>query len=346
MTTKQSTTFEVANVSEGKPYNIDYTSVPVELATRVGQKLNFEAFSQNTPLLRLWASSNALIDLVQASFADHIPLVLTPDAIWTTIAQSVANHINIYSDKLRSKLVDWQGKREILVERDDFVKGNPDNDWESVFGEFSKKIEESVGDRVHGYVNNRFSTTSDLEAVAHAVTVMDAFKSYFKYTVGTMCGIPRITLEGTHEDWTQLLESVNQLEKLDSYLNVWLDHVKVIATKFADASQGIVDTEWWNSFFKLDNISGGPFINGHITKLFAYLVNGGRLELNRTLTKESCWGLKGDQFPTSVSKAPVLWKYYDQEFSLDFIAGIAGVGYSEEENTVRPAYGWAIAEKE
>ena len=347
MATKQSTTFEVANVKEGTPYTTKLTSVPVQISSRVGEKLNFEAFS-NQPLLAGNTTSNALIDLVQCSFANHIPLVLTPDAIWTTIAQGVANHINLNTEKLRKKLVSWQGKREIFIERNDFVKSSPENDWEGLFTEFSNKVEENVGEKVYDYVNNEFSTTTALEAAAHAITVMGAFKEFFQYTCGTMCGIPRITLEGTTQDWEKMLVSVDNLVLLDADLHPWINQVKLILEQFANASQGIVDRTWWNSFFKENNMSGGPYINGHVVKLFPYLRGSKNLFLNSSLDKDpSDWSsITGDQFPTSVAKAPVLWKYYNQEFNLEFIAGIVGIGYSEKENLVRPSFGWAVAEKE
>jgi hypothetical protein len=44
---------------------------------------------------------------------------------------------------------------------------------------------------------------------------MDAMKSFFEYSVSTMCGIPEITLEGTPEDWRKIEEKTKALAKYD-----------------------------------------------------------------------------------------------------------------------------------
>ncbi len=52
------------------------------------------------------------------AFADHRPLVLSPDMIWLAIVQGVATHVNLNSEKLRGDFVEHEGKAEILVRRD------------------------------------------------------------------------------------------------------------------------------------------------------------------------------------------------------------------------------------
>jgi len=66
----------------------------------------------------------------------------------------------------------------------------------SVFAEFSVQIEENTGADLLELVTGDFSTTTAVEKAAFQVTLMDAMKSYFTYSVTTLCGIPEITLEG------------------------------------------------------------------------------------------------------------------------------------------------------
>ena len=96
-------TFEVANVKQAtvKPSN----RVPAEQALRkqLPPKPKIEAWSQTmntegkTDLLQY--DGNCLIGTVGQCFAEHRPLVLSPDMIWLTILQGFANHINLDPEK-------------------------------------------------------------------------------------------------------------------------------------------------------------------------------------------------------------------------------------------------------
>ena len=46
-----------------------------------------------------------LLAAVFTAFSQHRPLTLTPDAVWLTIAQGVAQHMTIHGERLRSRLL-------------------------------------------------------------------------------------------------------------------------------------------------------------------------------------------------------------------------------------------------
>src|SRR5512138_81120 len=52
-----------------------------------------------------------LLGAVGRAFAEHRPLVLSPDAVWLTIAQGVATHVRLHAEELRPRLVGHQGRR-------------------------------------------------------------------------------------------------------------------------------------------------------------------------------------------------------------------------------------------
>jgi hypothetical protein len=76
------------------------------------------------------------------AFMDHRPLCLSPEIIWLMICQGVANHINANSKELRPRIVSHQGKITIHVQRDEFVKGSPENPWAEALEEFTSKVRE------------------------------------------------------------------------------------------------------------------------------------------------------------------------------------------------------------
>ncbi|QDF01990.1 DUF4419 domain-containing protein [Myxococcus xanthus] len=58
-----------------------------------------------------------LLAAVHTAFAEHRPLVLSPDAIWLTMAQGVAQHIRLNGESLRDRLVRHEGRKKLTVER-------------------------------------------------------------------------------------------------------------------------------------------------------------------------------------------------------------------------------------
>ncbi|EXX78190.1 uncharacterized protein OCT59_014011 [Rhizophagus irregularis] len=70
-------------------------------------------------------------------------------------------------------------------------------------------------------------------------------KAYFSYTGCTFCGIPKITLEGTLEDWTKLQEKVVQLPQLDLDIDFWLDRLDPVVWKLVETYKGEIDEKVW-----------------------------------------------------------------------------------------------------
>src|SRR5262249_41686527 len=117
---------------------------------------------------------------LQRAFMQHRPLCLSPDMIWLLLCQGVAHHINVHAESLRSRMVQHQGKVQIEVRRDDFVKGSPENPWGEVIDEFSTQVRGHIGS-AHDLFIPRFSTTGPTERIAAEIVLLDAVQSYFEY---------------------------------------------------------------------------------------------------------------------------------------------------------------------
>jgi len=59
--------------------------------------------------------------------------------IWLQILQGLANHVNANAEALRHHFVSHDGKKLIEIKRDEFVKGDPDNDWEGALLNFQPR---------------------------------------------------------------------------------------------------------------------------------------------------------------------------------------------------------------
>ena len=290
---------------------------------------------------------------VHTAYAYHFPLEISPDMVWLLIAQGFATHINENAEALRAQFVDFDGKKNIDIRRDHFQKGRVENDWEGVFPEFCDKIGNHVGDELTTLVTTEFSTTTIVEKAAFQVTLMDAMEAYFTYSVTTACGIPEITLTGTKEDWESIKERAQLLAPYE--LDWWLDDLLPILDEFSNAAGGKVKAKFWKSIYKLTGLgSGNPYVSGWFAKLFPYLKYGNTYTKNPSLNpdqnpdfnEEEVWrSIETDNFPSGLSQVDFIWRYFNDSYKMEFVAGFIGFAQDEETLTLRPEINWAVVDK-
>jgi pimeloyl-ACP methyl ester carboxylesterase len=81
------------------------------------------------PALPVLAPSGVhpLLDAVGRAFADHRPHVRSPDAVWLTIAQGVAQHVRLHAEELRPRLVSHAGRKRLAVVLDGSMPRDADS---------------------------------------------------------------------------------------------------------------------------------------------------------------------------------------------------------------------------
>ncbi|MEN9360669.1 MAG: hypothetical protein RL095_2204 [Verrucomicrobiota bacterium] len=320
------------------------TQSPQELfAQLAGKDLEASGGFDGQELLADTSAPNAFVQAAHLSFAEHRPLVLTPDCIWLLINQMAARRILAAPEECRAALTrnpQSAGKEELIVRRDNFILGSPNNDWRGVFAEFESKIEERcpkpsfVSDFSHP-----FSSSSVDTVAARRVTLMKGFSAYYTYTVATLCGIPEIRLEGKPEDWDWIRDHVDDLKllKMDAQVAV----LKPILEQFCAASRGQVDPAFWQSFYKFESESGGPFITGWIMvflrdeiSFFAHLREE-KIDWRSSLQKHR---IAFASVPRGDVVQDFKWDYLGKELKMQFRAGFLGV--SQDGITLRPEISW------
>ncbi|XP_077977172.1 uncharacterized protein LOC144432769 [Glandiceps talaboti] len=367
ITKNKGVTFPVSDVEVCKT-PIPPTSYMKSVTPRLKQKVE-SCFYGNSNIVS-HGNLHALVASVHDAFHDHYPIVLSPDMIWLCIMQGLSIHINENAEKMRKYFVEHEGKKEIRVRRDDFVKGSATNPWPEVFSEFSDKIKDEIGDNTYSLITPDFTTTGPLEKAVTDIVLMEAMKSYFKYTMWSFCGIPSVTLEGTTEDWISIRERTAKLAHYD--LGWWTTHLLPVLDQFINASKGEVDKSFWSSIYKMNDESDGTYITGWIVTLFPYIsyetfgdksfnpqapfdrVRGPTYTVfaqNQWLSKWSedlkpfrRGGLRTDIIPSGLSAAPYIWEYFDESFKMKFIGGFMGVSQDTESLALRPELGWAVVE--
>jgi Domain of unknown function (DUF4419) len=357
-TTFPQVTFAVDPVQVGHellPTEKAYASVDKLLGTHVEACDNYHVDVVEQP------GFHSLIAAAHLAYQHHLSLVLSPDAIWLTLAQGLANHINNNAEELRSHFVPHQGKAKIKVRRDDFVRGSPENPWPEMWPQFSEKIK--IGSDSHALILSDFSTTGATERAASEVVLMDCMQSYFSYECITLCGIPQITLEGTVEDWEKIHQRVGRLEQYD--LKWWTDDLLQITSEFIAAAKGCPNPSFWQAIYKQRDGSGGPFTQGWLVRLLPYLkqqeyklaregdhrsgyLTPWKTDLKNSLlgqpfvSRQRMGGITDDQLPSSASQVPFLWNCLGQNHEYQFVAGVLTVEQDKTNRALRPRIGWAV----
>lgn len=296
-----------------------------------------------------WVGTDVLYKCIVDAYADHRPLILSPDMIWLVLFQAFSHHISIEPEKYRDRFVSHKGKKDIMIVTDQNLLSE-NADWESVINSFIEKIlQDTKGKHVKKFIQD-FTTTGKVERIATQMTVMDVVKAYYIYTsCFVACGIPKITLEGTTADWENLLERVSVFEEFG--LSDWVSELRSILKEFINASKGDINLIFWKSIVRKWNIGslrmpscggGSPSkFNGWFLKLFPYDEDGKYYKdayyMSTSLLPEI---VRVDM--NFVVHNPITGD--NKHYPMELIAGFVGIEENEETKALRPKIGWMVKE--
>lgn len=337
-----STTFSVSDVKLSKD-RLKSTTLGASLKVVLNALDEPEASGSNATNL-VTSNCHGFVQAVHTAFDAHLPLTLAPDDVWLCIAQGFANHVNANAETLRKRFVDHEGKAVIRIQRNEFVKGSPTNNWTGAFTEFSDQIGTYIGKKRDLLVSD-FSTTGPIERAASEIVLMDAMQQFFDYRCRTMCGFPSITLLGTVSDWEDVRQRASTLAEYDC--SWWTDQLVPVLDEFVASAKGTVHKSFWESFYKRGAGSGGPYVTGLINTLFPYLDSKPNRYIDKCAERlgSMCGGPNPEDMGTGLSVAPFLWEYHSAEIPMELLGGFVGVA-QDEEGGLRPATGWAVREPE
>ena len=137
--------------------------------------------------------------------------------------------------------MNFLGKKNLSVK---IVSYNDVNKYQKdIIKDFCEQISENIGKELIDILTPNFSTSNENSIIAGKVSIMSAFKNFFDYDVYDIsCGIPYILLEGSLNDWENILNKLKFLSKYDFYIkNMEKDIIEIINTK-----KGKIDLEFWS----------------------------------------------------------------------------------------------------
>ena len=117
-----------------------------------------------------WERSDVLFGCFLQCYAEHRPIVLSPDIIWLVINQQLAKHIADNAEKFRSLIVSHEGKIDITIESNtDILTEN--TDWPAILEGFYEQIDSKTLNGIAKDFVADFSTTGTDERIASVVTL-------------------------------------------------------------------------------------------------------------------------------------------------------------------------------
>lgn len=300
---------------------------------------------------------NAMFSMLIMAYAQHRPLVLSPDDVWLCISQGFAQHVNQNAEALRDKLVFHEGKITLSVETSQPLLGKSDAsadttnikpiDWTKIFDGFVAQMKANTkGDIVDNMCAN-FTTTTVDSRIASQITLMNAMLPYSYYKVFYLsCGIPYITLKGTPEDWQKVLDKARSLEQYD--LKWWTDKLCPVLEEFVKTAKGKPDHQFWRCMMtqiEIDKLRGGgcsggtqTTFDGWFLTLFPYDDKG------RTPAKVT----NSHKMLNSVKSAEFIYKELNAmgsimgETPMKFYSGFVGIDENQDTYELKAHIGWMV----
>lgn len=315
----------------------DKVAIARDVSGRSGDAARFEV-----------ATVSMGVQALHRCFATHTAFGLSPDVAWYLIAHEVTEHVKQHADDHRDLFTTQpEGKQEVVV-RDDSLRYEAPSDWARSISLVRDPLQELLSEELFDLFLPTFSTSTEESWTAILVAFMDTISPYYEFEWATLCGIPQVRLEGTADDWSELVEGVRRLaSRFTGLAGYFADLVPVLETiaRRASGEQG-GRMDFWRSIYKYEDESGGPYVTGWINAFFAHVQTSDGLKLKDRFDWAALGarrdGYPTNAFPSHVSRVPFVWNYLGTHIPMSLAAGIFGVDFTD--GFLTPKLGFAVIE--
>ena len=303
----------------------------------------FYAYSDSiSPFVKGHSQKPTFIDLVALAYAKHYDMEISPDDIWLLILDGFRLHVKSNSDALKDRFVGPDVDTHIKVQADWLTQESTHEEWFGVISDFFDKLQEKLPAETGAPLRTKFSTTSPVDYNISRSMVMAIASEYYTYSAYTLCGIPKIKINGTKEDWSLLRDSFNKLAtRLD--MEWWSQQLNPILDEFVKVFDGQSSIAFWKGIYKLYDPEGcgNPEFNGWFSKFYPYLMGfSDKMEFKKRTDWES--DVDFEELPNVVTSVDVEWKYLGQDIPLKLYTGFIGIQVDTASKMLKAARGYAL----
>ncbi len=277
------------------------------------------------------------------AYNEHYHLVLTPDDIWIAIAVAFARYVDAHADSMRNIFVNHDGQKELVVYGSGDIRSA---NYRQLVDDMVKQIEQHTKADIRSWMECKFSTTTATTRLVSQIICMASMKNYFSYKMCLCCGLPKVTLKGTKEDWVQIIERLDFLKSLNhEVLTSWAEVLEYVLNNFVDAYDGKIDRDFWNRIAHRTGGGSGPrYLEGWIIAFFPF-------DDKTTFCLNSLAKIKqGDTFgrintndvASCTVFVPVTIDDNGTEYHTQFFAGLLATDVTNKGQTLQPLAGWSL----
>ena len=182
--------------------------------------------------------SNGFVGTLYQAYNEHWHLILRPDDVWLAITTAFGLFMGVKenAETMRKQFVDFEGKIELEVTDAGTIYSV---NWNSLINRMSDLIEKNTKGDARTWIEPNFSTTTPVCKTVGQVVLMGVMKHYFDYKFSLSCGLPKVTLEGTLDDWKKLQEKARHFASFGiDCLTHWSGLLDFVLQKMVDSYEG------------------------------------------------------------------------------------------------------------
>lgn len=218
--------------------------------------------------------SKGFLGHLSHAYSYHRPIEIAPHDLWLIVLTELANAIKLQPDRCRPLFTRSDTKTTIVIP----VSDPTDINLDYLFAELRALAPVDIDKFIP-----EVSTLDDLARVTLYAAFADGVQHYYEYMT-LMCGIPKIRLLGTQEDWKKLILSASFIK---GYFGA-VEYTKVVEymTRVGEIFEQIHDSydrpdmeDFWRDIYTHKNVGSGQQrdIDGWIKDLY-FGNHGKRLE--------------------------------------------------------------------
>jgi len=294
-----------------------------------------------------------LVSTIMEAYNRHHELVLRPDDVWQAILTQFSFYVNANAEALRDRFVNFEGKMTLVV----MMGGTL---FTADYAKFAERmVDENIVKNIKdpemvAWLMPGFSTTTVNDRVVAAVSVMSTLQHYFEYVCCLCCGIPKVTLLGTVEDWMQLQQKAERLRDFDlkdRRMSQWLATLAPVLDQFVASASGKADLDFWDKVCcHLGGGSGPSYLSGWVT-VFAVFNKDGKWQGDAAEAgprgipnPTGAWPcIETGRIPAGTLSVPVLVDDNGTQYDTQMVAGQLASDVCCDGHGLCPRTDWCIA---
>ena len=320
-----------------------------EITNRYSKNIYASSFDMNDKLIDF--SEHTIFEGFYQACVNHCPIVLSPDIFWTLIIQGFTRHVLANSEALREKFVDFQGKKVLKTYNLEYptLEDIPKEVWDKNIKTYVDDIANYVGKDLISLLKPDFSTTTPIINQVGQINIMSCMQKYFEFQLlYGGCGYPKITLEGTVEDYLKLKEKTLKLKEYD--LDFWIGELIPILDKIIETRKGNIDKEFWKKmYYNAEGSIGGSGTTKKVNCIKGWLCKFAPYEKGNIKRYDDLETLQYlDPFfhlPNDLMNAPIKAINVLTQKKVDLVirAGFIGMEQNEKTYEMKPVFGWYVS---